>query len=787
VHDCLLSFFFLIGFFAFYYGLVSQAYFPLAFAYCFWERRLLARAKKADYAPRVSVLVPAFNEERTIALSLQSILDSDYPDFEVIVINDGSTDGTEQALQPFIAAGKIRYQAKANGGKASALNVGIAQATGDIILFTDADSLFERHTIRNGVRYLADPSIGAVGGNDTPLNPRGLLQSLLVVTSHIGTGFVRRALSLARVLPIIPGNLGLVRTRILREIGGFREVWGEDLELTFRLHRHGIRIVYGARTKVLSECPHTLPALWKQRVRWIRSYAKVARLHGDMIARPRYGRFAFFLVMNIVNMLVMPVLQTVSLLILPFALYAGAFDLSGWEWIGYLGFGSLLLAAVTAIALDRAWRDLLYLPYLVALIPLNFFYNAVVLYSLWAESVLRAESWHKLERRDQAKLAVSAPNPWRRSLVLGGVAAAGLAMARPTLRTDLRLLLASDPGGGKLTVAIHFSDWTNWREAYQSLLLQPEASHVDAVAISAGRPDWTFYRWRQRQEWWSPEQLASDADMLEETVAALANRGYRTIAILDVLAPRYLEQHPQFAAQDMHGKSSGEVVCSTWLAEGEYGGLLEQALAELAASSKADGIGITELFYDHYCYDERCRASFARATGRVGWPRLANGHIDHRHPDVARWRSVQVAQVVKRLADIAHAHGKKMMVDVRVSRDALERNSRENGQDYDLLLPLVDQLVVWDYFAIDQLPPEETDNVAEYMSHYLGSERYWHSIGLWNGKGGSIDADQMYRAVRAARLGGARNIWLTPGKQLTRQHWQAIEKLKLGKGYAHEA
>lgn len=785
--DFLLSSFFLIGCVAFYYGLVTLAYCPLALAYPFWERRLLGRAQKAGYTPRVSVLVPAFNEEQTIGRCLQSILDSDYPNFEVIVINDGSTDGTARAVQSFIAAGKIRYQAKPHGGKASALNAGIALATGDIILFTDADVLFERNTIRHGVGYFIDPTIGAVGGNDTPLNPRGPIQNLLVVTSHIGIGFVRRALSLASILPIITGNLGLVRAHILRDIGGFRRIWGEDLELSFRLHRLGFRIVYGASAKVLSERPHTLHTLWKQRVRWTRSYAKVIRLYADMIARPQYGAFGFFLVLNIIDTLVMPVLQTLSMLILPIAVHAGIFHLLGWEWVGYLGFESLLAAAVVAMLLDKSFRDFLYLPYLLGLIPLNYFYNAVVVYSLWAESFLGAESRHALERRDRAPLAANPPSPWRRGLILGGVAAAGLVVTRPSIRLYLSQLFATEPAGGKLAVAIHFSDWPDWRDAYRQLFRFPEARHVDTVAISAGRPDWAFYQGQQHKQWWSPEQHESAADMLEEAVETLSNRGYRTIAMLDVLAARYLKLHPQYAAVGVHGRTSNEVVCSTWLADGEYGSLLDQACAELAATSKADGICITELFYDVYCYDERCRASFERATGLAAWPRLADGSIDRQHPAISQWRSAQVARVIGRLASITRAHGKLLQVDVKVSRNNLARNSRENGQDYNLLLPLVDQLVVWDDFGINQLPPEETGTVAGYLSHYLGSGRYWHSIGLWDGEGGTIDADQLYRAIRAARLGGTRNIWLTPGKHLTKGHWQAIERLRLGKGYANEA
>lgn len=787
--DLLLSPLLLFGAVTFYFGLLSLAYFPLAFSYPFWERRLFARAKAANYAPRVSVLVPAYNEERTICLSVQSILDSEYPDFEVIVVNDGSTDATASELQPFIADGRIRYSAKNNGGKASALNAGIALATGDIVLFSDADSIFEKDTIRNGVAYFVDPTIGALSGNDTPLNPQGPLQKLLVVTSHIGTGFVRRALSMARILPIIPGNLGMVRTDILRAIGGFREVWGEDLEITLRLHRCGVRIVYGASTKVIAECPHTLRALWRQRVRWLRSYINVMGLHRDMIAHPKFGGFGFYLLLNVFNMVIIPVLQAVNLLLLPVALHAGIINVQNMEWVGYLGFGSLLSAAVAAILLDKSPRDLIYLPYTVVLLPLSYFYTAVVIYAIWAESRAHAEDWNKPERRNPRALPV-AEDPWRRRLMLGGVAVAGLAAASSVMQIDsddlnqvAQLFEPERPVGGNLTVSIHFSDWPNWREALQSLLVSPGSQHVDRVAVSAGRADWTFYKWQGSEQWWSPEQHDTESDMLGETIAALTAKGYETTATLDVLAPRYLQLNPHFAALDVKGKFSREVVCSTCLANGEYGELLDAAFRALAARTDVDSICITEMFYDVHCYDERCRAAFADASGRNDWPRDGGGRIDRRHPSIGKWRSEQVARTVARFSGIARSYGKQLLVDVRVSRDDLTRNSSENGQDYRLLLPLVDQLVVWDYFAIDRLPPRAAGKVAKYLSRNFGANRYWHSIGLWDDKGGSIDADQLTRAVRAARNGGSRNIWITPGKDLTDAHWQALAKLKLGKDY----
>ena len=786
--DLALAVFFLFGAVCFYFGLVSLAYYPLTLAYPFWARRLASRARAAGYAPTVSVLIPAFNEEKTIAASLASVLACDYPRFEVIVVDDGSTDGTGEAVRPFLGDTRVRYLRQENGGKAAALNRGAAEATGEIILFTDADSVFESDTLRAGVAYFADPAVGAVSGNDTPLAPRGALQKMLVVTSHIGTGFVRRALSMIGVLPIISGNLGLVRADLLRRVGGFRRIWGEDLELTFRLHRSRIKVVYGAATRVLAECPHTLAGLWKQRVRWMRSYIKVVLLNRDMLGNPAYGAFGPFLVFNFFNMVAVPLLQAAAVILLPIAVLSGEFSLERWEWIAYLGWTFLFGAAVVAILLDRTPRDLVYLPYATLLIFFSHFYNAVVLYSIWAEARGAAEDWNKPERRDPRSLARAAPRrAWIAAaamlllaVIAGGAYWLGTQRAlAPTATAD-----AAPPPlfaqRGTMAVAIHFDGWRDWRDAYRSLLAVPEARYVNRVGVSAGRSDWTHFRWPGNEKWWSAVQARSDADMLGEALAALQARGYKTTAIFDAFASRYIAEHPEAASTDLNGKRSDEVVCLTELSRGDFGRHLVRATEALASTTSADTIAITELFYDKHCFDGRSLAAFANATGRSDWPRTAGGAIDWQNTVLNAWRSREVAAIVRQLSAVVHRHGKKFALDVKFSRGDLTRNSAEYSQDYALLRPWVDEFIVWDYFAIEGLPPENSARVAAYFDDEFGAGNFFLSIGLWAGRGAYISADVLARSLRSAREGGAEQIWITPARQMMPAHWGVLREFVSG-------
>lgn len=783
--DYLLIPFAVFGAVSFYLGLVSLAYYPLALAYPLWERRLLQRATRERFTPSISVLIPAYNEEKVIADSVASVLQSDYPDFQVIVINDGSTDNTEAVLRPFIDTGSIEYIAQDNRGKAAALNNGIARARGEIVCFTDADSLFDADTLRRATAYFVDPTIGAVGGNDTPLHPRGPIQKMLVITSHIGTGFVRRALSIAGVLPIIPGNLGLVRRDILNEIGGFRDVLGEDLELTWRLRRHGVRVVYGASACVRAECPHTVGGLWKQRVRWMRGYLKSMKLHRGLIGNPRYGAFGPFLLFNSMNMIGVPLMQALGVVLLPLALGTGRVSLHGWEWVSYFGWGFLLAAGITAILLDRRPRDLVYLPWAVLLVIFSYFYNAVVVYALWSEGRRRGADWHKLERRGAPVHIQRTRRAATAATVLLIVAAGGLGFwlgtrhEPPGAQTTEPLPLY--PQKGATAVAVHFDAWRDWRRAYLSVLETPEARYLNQIGVSAGRADWTYFRWPGHEDWWSPTQGRTDGDMLESAVSALQARGYNVTAILDVFATRYLERHPDHAATDDHGERGKDTVCSTVLTEGPYGDHLVQAAAALARHTRADTIAITELFYDRYCYDDRCLLKFKQFSGRDDWPRTRTGRIDVMDPALGDWRSRQVAGIVKRLATAVHGEGKRLALDVKLSRGNITNNSRENGQDYRLLAPLVDEFIVWDYFGLVGRTPESSAGVAAYFDDEFGADRFMLSVGLWKQsrflwmlREGFISAASLGRSLKSAQLGGSDRIWITPAKELTPEHWQAI-------------
>ena len=379
-------------------GSFKIVYYPAAILF---ELRRKREAVFTDAEPTVSIIVPAYNEGPVLTNCVDSLLADDYPRKEIILVDDGSTDETLEIMARYADEPSVVIVPKENGGKASALNAGIARSQGEILFFVDADGVFTPRTIREMLSGFDRASVGGVCGNDEPVNLDKALPRMSALLTHVGTGFCRRGLALMNCLPIVSGNLGAFRRYVIERAGGFREdCIGEDLELTWRVQRMGFQINFRPRATVYAEVPSTIRGLWKQRVRWARGFLQTARLHSDMIGRPRYGAFGLFLTFNVGAMLVVPILQLATLVLLPVLAATGHSPVgsSALSWLGWLGLLAGLVAAVFALVLDRAWRDLRFL-YLIPVWPLySLAMSAVMVWAIVLELRGTKAEWNKLHR-----------------------------------------------------------------------------------------------------------------------------------------------------------------------------------------------------------------------------------------------------------------------------------------------------------------------------------------------------------------------------------------------------
>jgi cellulose synthase/poly-beta-1,6-N-acetylglucosamine synthase-like glycosyltransferase len=374
-------------------GLLELVYYPLAVAH---DLRRRGEAVFDDPVPLVSVVVPAYNEARVLRHCLDSILRTGYPRLELVLVDDGSTDETFEIMCHYARVPGVTVLSQRNAGKAAALNAGIRQAHGEILMFVDADGAFTDRTVPEILSAFDHRDVGAVCGNDEPVNLDRVQTRVLALLTH-GTAFARRALARIGCLTIVSGNIGAFRRRVLDEIGGFTPGFvGEDLELTWRVHRAGYRVAFAPKAVVYAEVPSTVPALWKQRVRWTRGHLQTARLHRDMLTTGRH----WFLPVNAFSMLVAPVLQLAGSLVVGLAALLGHLPFHGGVvgLVLWLGLAHAVGSLGFAIVLDRAWADLR----LFVVLPLLPFFSvlmSLITVAAWiAELHGRPARWNKLAR-----------------------------------------------------------------------------------------------------------------------------------------------------------------------------------------------------------------------------------------------------------------------------------------------------------------------------------------------------------------------------------------------------
>src|SRR4051795_13451396 len=260
-----------------------------------WEERPgVAALEPQGGWPGVSVLIPAYNEEAVIATSVRAALSSDYPQFEVLVLDDGSTDDTE-AVAIEAATGDRRLRVlrdPVNRGKAEQLNAGFARARHGLVLVTDADTHMHPQAIRFLVaRIESSPLLAGVAGGPHVTNRNGLLCAMQVLEAAAIIGLVRRTQSLTGRVGIVAGVLGVFRRDRVMAVGGYDpRMATEDIDLTWRLLMAGWQTAYEPRALVGMQVPSTLPALWAQRKRWARGQGEVLHAHLGEVCRWRNHR-----------------------------------------------------------------------------------------------------------------------------------------------------------------------------------------------------------------------------------------------------------------------------------------------------------------------------------------------------------------------------------------------------------------------------------------------------------------------------------------------------------------
>lgn len=272
-------------FFAWYPLFMSAVWVFTALVFYFRRERPGTELVDDDFRPFMTVLISAFNEEEHIEQTVQGCLEIDYPNYEIVIIDDGSTDGTVEKLMPFVRDKKIRLIKKlVNEGKAMALNDAVPRTRGEILLIIDADAVPDPGILRAVAPHFRWPRVGAVTGNPRVRNRNSLLAKMQAIEFTSIVSLQRRGARIWGKLLTMSGVVGAFHRDALYDVNMYSpQMATEDIDLTWKLQLRYWDIRYEPRAVVWMRVPVSLKGLWNQRKRWAHGLAQVMKRHAPKL------------------------------------------------------------------------------------------------------------------------------------------------------------------------------------------------------------------------------------------------------------------------------------------------------------------------------------------------------------------------------------------------------------------------------------------------------------------------------------------------------------------------
>lgn len=281
-----------------------------------------------EYYPKVSIIIPAHNEGEYIGNTLESVLEDPYPNKEVVVVDDGSTDDTYVKAMMYANRGDVKVvrRERASGAKARAVNYGFVFTKGEIIIIIDGDTVIERGAIEKIVAPMRkDADVIAVSGNVRVVNKVNLLTRLQAYEYLCSMELGRRWQSLLSGLLVIPGAFGAFRREVVESLGRMHpDTITEDFDLTVMMQKVRKKIVFSPEAVAWTHVPESWRGWVRQRIRWAVGQMQVYRKHVDILFRRRFGLFGSFIVPNSIFMDVMALILRFGWYLFIFALYSVA-------------------------------------------------------------------------------------------------------------------------------------------------------------------------------------------------------------------------------------------------------------------------------------------------------------------------------------------------------------------------------------------------------------------------------------------------------------------------------
>ncbi|MFT3945420.1 MAG: glycosyltransferase [Agriterribacter sp.] len=381
----------------------------------------IQKLKSAEYAafynaptiatPPVSIIVPAYNEEVNAVKTIKNLLQQNYPDFDIIFVDDGSKDNTWQKVSDaFHNHPQVTVLTKSNGGKASALNYGISRAKNDYVVCIDADTQLKHDAIAQLMKRFSplpgheasQEIIGAVAGNVKVGNEHTLLTKWQSIEYTTAQNFDRRAFDLINGITVVPGAIGAFRKEAIEKAGGFTtDTLAEDCDLTIRILRNGYRVVNCTEAIAVTEAPETVKQFMKQRFRWSYGIMQAFWKNRDACFNPKYKGLGMLALPNVLLFqIILPVLAPLADVMLILSLIwnrhnPASLDKIGWYYLVFLLVD--VLVSVIAFVFEKEKMSKL-----IWLIPQRFVYRQLM-YIILFKSISKAikgesQAWGVLKR-----------------------------------------------------------------------------------------------------------------------------------------------------------------------------------------------------------------------------------------------------------------------------------------------------------------------------------------------------------------------------------------------------
>ena len=345
--------------------------------------------------PVISIIVPAYNEAANIRRTLDSIIESDYPAKEIIVVDDGSKDLTYAIASQHKQTCKhctIRVMQKQNGGKASAMNYGLRFAIGEIVVIVDADSIIEKNTLREIAKEFQRPDVVAVSGTIKVLNTINILTHCTALECVLVPNLQRPAFSLLGIVMMIPGALGAFSKKRIMQCGLYdRDTITEDFDLTIKVAKGGGKIV-AIPAISYTECPTTVKGFYKQRIRWYSGVFQGLLKHNNAMTSGRYGmlnRLGYPI--TLLMFIVPPFLDIVVIAITVLAIIEGLPVSYLIAFLLFFGFQFFLSAIAIMLDKNRPWKLILYAPF--SIFGYKQINNFIIIKSIFDMMTRRNQKW----------------------------------------------------------------------------------------------------------------------------------------------------------------------------------------------------------------------------------------------------------------------------------------------------------------------------------------------------------------------------------------------------------